>query len=284
MAQTAKSSEGANFLKRTPVLTAEMLDNMPAKELKDKRERFTKVFSMAGNNYQAVTYTKPVHFKNARTGEWEEIDNTFIPGQFKRKKCLRNRAGEIQVFCNTSGPEPFLHLVTLSGSSISYGVEGAAKVFPAAVSGKTAQDAGGSALALREKVLEKQESSICYSGIFPDADMVCTASADKLKDTLIFHTPSAAKEVAFLFEVYGAQMALEAITNVITVTGDGNEVLFSLPAPFMMDATGEKGDVKVSLEQVADKWSMRCAPDPEFLKTAVFPIVLDPAVYTQKQA
>jgi hypothetical protein len=169
-----------NIPKRAPVLTAEVLDNMPARELKDKRWRFGKVFSLDGCNYQAVAYAKPVHYRNAQTDAWEEIDNTFVPGIFESHECLHNQADDVQVFCTASGSRPFLHLTDASGNRISYGVEGAAEVFPLAKACESMAEVSDTALFIREKALEKLEGTVRYDGIFPDVDMVCTASANGL--------------------------------------------------------------------------------------------------------
>ncbi len=286
MTQAIRRSEPDNTCKAIPALTAQALDDMPAREVQERRGRFTKVFSLEGSGCQAVTYAKPIHFRNARTGEWEEIDNTFTAGRYKGRKCLRNRAGEMQVRCMASGQEPFIYLQDAAGNSIAYGVWGAANVFPAAEGGMRANKAGGKAGLLRAQALDRLEGTIRYANIFPDADMVCSAVSGGVKDAVLFRTPASVREVIFCFDAYGAQMALDQDKGMIFVSGAEDQRLFSIPVPFLMDAAGEKGEVKVSLAQEAESglWRMRCVPDAAFAENAAFPVALDPAIYTQNQS
>jgi len=163
--------DNSKITKQTPALTSEALDNMPAIELKEQRWRFGKVFSMEGGNRQAVTYADPVHYHNAGTNAWEEIDNTFVQDQYEGNECLRNKANSLQVICARSGKQPFLHLTDEDGNKISYGVKGAAEICPQpdADESQSTADGGNTVLARREKILQTQDATARYAGIFPDA-------------------------------------------------------------------------------------------------------------------
>ena len=251
-----------SILKRAPALTAEVLDNLPAKEIKEKRGPFGKVFALEGGQFQAITYAKPVHYRDAATGAWEEIDNTFMADVYEGRPCLRTRAGETLAVCAASGPRPFLTLRDASGHSLSYGLEGAAEIFPVSdAAGREADEAdprkAAPALALRERVLEKREGAARYIDIFPNVDMVCAVTPGGIKDTVFFGSPDSARELTFIFDTRGGEMAVDAERNTITVSDATGETLFTLPMPFLLDTKQNHGSVEVTLSKEDGLWLIR---------------------------
>ena len=59
-------------------LQREDIDQLAGTEVRSRRRRFSKVYALGGNRFQAVTYAQPVHHYNTRTHEWDEIDNRFV--------------------------------------------------------------------------------------------------------------------------------------------------------------------------------------------------------------
>mgnify|MGYP004561900183 CR=1 FL=1 len=55
----------------------EMFANAVGSEDAALREEHIKVFNLGGNRHQAVIYPEPVHFRDPKTGKWQDIDNTL---------------------------------------------------------------------------------------------------------------------------------------------------------------------------------------------------------------
>ena len=56
--------------------SAEELNALNGREIKEKRTRSSKIYALGNGLYQAVVYPEPVHYKSSK-GEWEEIDHSF---------------------------------------------------------------------------------------------------------------------------------------------------------------------------------------------------------------
>lgn len=61
-----------NFHQFTP----EEIDQLPGREVKEKRTRSSKTYALGNGLYQAVVYPEAVHFRNDK-GEWEDIDHSL---------------------------------------------------------------------------------------------------------------------------------------------------------------------------------------------------------------
>lgn len=63
-----------------------------------KREESIKHFDLGSNRFQAVVYSEPVHYRETKDGEWQDIDNTLVETVTAQgRSVFRNRANRIHV-------------------------------------------------------------------------------------------------------------------------------------------------------------------------------------------
>ena len=75
-----------------------LFDQMPGEEIASLREQHSKVFDLGCGIHQAVIYPEPVHFRDPKTGKWQDIDNTLEETATAiGRRMLRNHAGRVRM-------------------------------------------------------------------------------------------------------------------------------------------------------------------------------------------
>ncbi len=284
-------------------MSKEQMDQLQATEIKSKRTRHGKVFALGANRFQAVTYTDPVHRFNPATQEWDEIDNRFT-----ETECMKNareswkqgkmpriavndplltcETGAMTTTCGVSGENPFIRIRNEQANVLSWGIEGATSILPEIEQDEdaVAEEAAAAQAeqrptvrSLREKVLNHLQGNAIYRDIFPGVDLRCKLG-HSFKDELIFEAPECVRNVTFLLSAPGCTMQMNE-GNVVLIENANGETVFRLPAPFLLDADEQRGEVTVSLTQRSEgEYALTYVPDAAFVQDASFPLVLDPAV------
>lgn len=293
-------------------VTAEEMQRLPGRETKAKRTRAGKIFDLGRNLHQAVLFADQVHFQNRETGEWEEIDNTLIPmTDASGSTYLTNRANdELKAEFHPTKDATTIRLQNGEKHLLSWKLEGAGEAKPAhTAKARRLHDEDD----LRRDVLDQLEDEALYPNVFPGVDMRCRVQSVSFKDELIFSTPESVRPVSFLMSMPGLSPEKRENGD-IELVSDNGETVFTLPAPFMKDSkatllnaaeqladeaemadmaqltdeaepaepVSSTGAVVCEMEPTGEKdvWRMTCTPDTAWLETAVFPVILDPAVIT----
>ena len=268
-----------------PVKPEEM-NRMAGAEDRGRRTRSSKIFSLGHGLYQAVMYPEAVHFKNKATGELQEIDNTLIPvTDTAGDTYLTNRCNdELKVEFHNAEAAAMILMQTEDGRMLSWKLENAQDVQPKIINAVKPRHAEDDR---RRAVLDNLEGEVVYENIIPGVDMNCSVQALRFKDFFIFKELGSAQPVSFLVsmpDMVPEKMADGSI-QIIAPTG---EVAFTLPKPFLKDASVEAsyGAVAVSMGPAGDPftWRITFTPDREWMQTAQFPVILDPAVITKNHS
>lgn len=152
------------------------------------------------------------------------------------------------------------------------------------------------------EMIKEEEGVIRYIEVYESTDIEQIRYPSKLKESLILKTPNHPERFEyrvnmddFLWEVndqgdilfkqkeYEERFEIEEVrkgyvrARMNTDYTDGHPILFRIPAPFLIDAAGDKSSkdyVKVEFQD--DKLIL--IPDKEWLMSHEYPIVLDPTV------
>ncbi len=274
----------------------EQFDQLPGTEIKEKRSRYSKVFALGGNRFQAVTYTDPIHRYNKQTRTWEELDNRFtatsrmesakaarkqglMPAMAQGDALLTCKTGSMDVECAMSGEAPFITLTDREGHKLSWGIEGASSILPETneITDVAAENVRG----LRENVLNRLHGEVVYNNIFNGMTLRCKLDRG-FKDELIFRDHESVRPVTFLLESAEGEMELTDQGGLVVKVNQ--RPAFRLQAPQMLDAEGQQGKVSVQLvPRAAGTYALTYTPDEAFVSGAAFPVTLDPAVETTSE-
>ncbi len=264
----------------------EDMNRMSGTEDRGRRTRSSKIFSLGRGLYQAVMYPDVVHFKNKATGELQEIDNTLVAVTNPAGEVvLTNRCNdELNVEFRSAQSAAMVLMQTEDGRTLSWNLENAQNVQPQIINaGAPVHEENDR----RRAVLDKLEGEVVYENIIPGVDMNCSVQALRFKDFFTFKELSGAQPLTFLFSM--PDMVPEKLEDgSIQIIAPTGEVAFTLPKPFMKDASVEAsyGAVEVRLEPAGDPftWRVTYTPDMAWMQTAQFPVILDPAVITKNHS
>lgn len=268
-----------------PVKPEEM-NRMAGTEDRGRRTRSSKIFSLGRGLYQAVMYPEAVHFKNKATGELQEIDNTLIPvTDTAGDTYLTNRCNdELKVEFHNAQAAAMILMQTEDGRMLSWKLENAQDVQPKIINAVKPRHAEDDR---RRAVLDNLEGEVVYENVIPGVDMNCSVQALRFKDFFTFKDLANAQPVTFLVSM--PDMVPEKMEDgSIQIIAPTGEVAFTLPKPYLKDASVEAayGAVAVSMEPAGDPftWRITFTPDMDWMQTAQFPVILDPAVITKNHS
>lgn len=239
-------------------------------EIKSKRGRRSKFYSDGQKKMKAEFYDSPVHFYNAETGEYEEIDNRFEDkgetygvrsNAFKPQFNKKVRNGKIF--------EMEKDLCKVGLKSLDAAKYGRCEL-EICDCGNDGCDSG--------KALLKNATD--------NTDIEYCVTTNRIKENIIV------KERADKYE-YDFELSIENIVIDVSEDGKNLELIkkdsgmteFYLPSPVMFDAAGETSDsVYYEIEQEnAESIKIKVIADKEWINAEgrVFPVTIDPQIVTK---
>lgn len=136
----------------------------------------------------------------------------------------------------------------------------------------------------REFMLQpkKLNSSLDYEDVVGNVDIEYIVTPSSIKENIILETANDGNVFEFILDT----MLTPILNNDGTIDLiDGENVIFSMPAPYMYDANGETStDVEYSLNTENGKIILTVTADEEWItnEERVFPVTIDPTVSTGK--
>ncbi len=272
-------------------------------EMEELRESDKKQFRMSDGSYTTVTYMSDVHFADGE--EWVEIDNTLT----QNESGIVNTASDVEyIFSDDVNTLPGVtasrgeYQVTMSGVAVENNEEQTPIVFSAAPS---AGDSNGEfeisiinpqsdAMLLtveddEEEIytLEKAadvdtwSSAVLYDAIGGGDSYHYELNGRNLKESIVVYDYRDSYVYAFRLEAGGLSVALNDDGD-ITIC-DGDEQVFVIPAPYMIDAMGAISyNAAYTLEAEGNgNWFITLTADSAWINAddRTFPVVIDPSLY-----
>ncbi len=123
---------------------------------------------------------------------------------------------------------------------------------------------------------------IKYIDAYNNTDVVQTRQTAKLKEDIILKQLGHPEKFSYQINLEQYDFVFDSQGNIVFYTkgkrGDELAKLFTIPAPFMTDAQGNKSqtsDVKTTL---TDQGILTIEPNKDWLANATYPVVLDPTI------
>lgn len=233
------------------------------KELTAKRSATGKVFELEDGRLQAELSSRPVHYRDG-DGAWKDIDTTvsavsqdgFVQGN--------DSTGFSSRFGETTDK---LAKIKLGERHLTLGVAGGSRKIISVVKGAT----------------------VTYPGVWDGVDVVYAVTPSGVKEHLVLSkAPAAGTSFAFTVKMGGLQAEAQPDGSIAFLGEDGVRV-FTIPAPFMIDATvdaaspyGRKYSRKVTqtVTQQGSEATITVTPDAAWLAAPerAWPVVVDPTI------
>ncbi len=244
-------------------------------ELTELRQADTKYIQMSDGTVRALVYDTAVHRPDGQGG-YTEIDN----------RLSQNEDGIV----NTNARIKFSKKITGKGTlftlhegnrKITLSLPGAVKKTPATVvhNGTTNKKA---VTKLEElSTLSKTVSSVSYRNVLPQTDIEYILQGNNIKENIVVNAPKERYSYTFELELCNLTAARTSAGEI--TLRDGEETVYTLPAPFMYDADGkysEAVDYTLTPSNGNGKYTLTVTADEGWLNAEerVFPVTIDPTI------
>lgn len=271
------------------------------------RGKYEKHFLKSDGSYTAATYAVPVHYQDAETGEWNEIDNQLVETTDENDlRVYKNRDGLFDVsFAKTPGVGG-VDLVTLEsdGHTISWKLlsetenfikvktvgntnNGRMDTAPAEIQAELIEISEPEPVTVwdcEEITAQKAVGALVYNDLAANGvDVRFTVTPLKVKeDFLLDEAPAEVVSYTSLLTLSEGLSPTVLEYGDISISDEEGEEVFCIAAPYMTDAAGESSsDIAVSFEQQGGAWRLTVTPDLNWLQdeARVYPVTVDPTVY-----
>ena len=275
-------------------------------EDESRRSEFSKEFVLNNGLRLATVYPSAIHYED--NGTWKDIDNTLIAAISDGESVYTNTAGRWNICFPQSLSGNNMIGIAMNGFTVQFGMAGELRstgdVVVASVgqigSGETASftvstaqtsvaqiqqvdlTSARAAAEYPETVLEKMYSRLTYANIYPNTNIVYDLQGNKLKESVIMQHYDA--------DLWGYRYTLDT-GDLIPILNENqqidlcdpntNEVVLTMPAPYLVDNNGEYNDnVQVSLTRSGSMYLLSYYLPREWLADSerAWPVVLDPVI------
>ena len=275
-------------------------------EDESRRSEFSKEFVLNNGLRLATVYPSAIHYED--NGTWKDIDNTLIAAISDGESVYTNTAGRWNICFPQSLSGNNMIGIAMNGFTVQFGMAGELRstgdVVVASVgqigSGETASftvstaqtsvaqiqqvdlTSARAAAEYPETVLEKMYSRLTYANIYPNTNIVYDLQGNKLKESVIMQHYDA--------DLWGYRYTLDT-GDLIPILNENqqidlcdpntNEVVLTMPAPYLVDNNGEYNDnVQVSLTRSGSMYLLSYYLPREWLADSAraWPVILDPVI------
>jgi RHS repeat-associated protein len=235
------------------------------RELAGKRSATQRVFQLSDGRLQAELSGAPLYYQDAH-GRWQPIDTRLRPSQ-RAGFAYGNQTNSFQSWFGTRSDG--LVGFELGGGRVGVGLGGPGRALAPQVRGDT----------------------VTYADALPGgADLAYQVTREALKERIVLDGPLADPTFTFSLRLDGvvARQLGDGSIGFYPADGDGPQ-LFSMPKPFMTDATQEPSSpygkafstqVTQTVAQRGAKVQIRVHADPGWLSSPDrrWPVVIDPTI------
>ena len=264
-----------------------------------KREVDAKHFRMSDGSFRAVYYGSPVHYYDENEGKYVGIDNTLTEsgcdetdeddfrGYVNRRGSFRVKLAE-----NTDGRN--LMAIEKDGYRLIWKLlgkkdraTGETALASASARVSKANEAGSGTGA----ELNRLNGEVRYDDFVPGCDLQYVVTPTGVKENIIVREKKEAYIFDFLLKTKNLNLELSEdgrkllafVERVDETTGAAQkEVIFDIPAPYMIDGAGNEGyDVTYELSRQRNgKYLFSIVADETWINAEgrVFPVTIDPAI------
>ncbi|WP_035381738.1 DNRLRE domain-containing protein, partial [Fervidicella metallireducens] len=248
-------------------------------EVIEKRERNVKHFLKDDMTYVACSYPTAVHYKE--NGQWKDIDNTLIDNKDENgNEIIENKDNDIKFKIAKNLKSNKLVSIKKDKYEISWNIENTQQSKAKVIT----LDDPSETISADEKFtkLSKLNSSVIFENAFEDIDIKYDIQSEDIKENIILNKKIDNPEFIFNLNLKNLLIGKSKDNSIVFYDGsDKKEVIFKMPASFMIDANkNTSAKIDVQIVQDKNKCSLIFRPDNEWLKEPdrAYPVTIDPYI------
>lgn len=262
------------------------------------REESVKHFAMPDGTYTAVTYSRPVHRKDAN-GEWQNIDNSLSAKAVAGKDCYATSDARV-LFSKSYSEAESLFVLSENKYTVEMGL--LSEELNGEISASTHAQPGFKAATVtnaekrpenshfdtfEEAVKIDNRTAIVYENVRKETDLEYILDGNDIKENIIVKVPAERYEYRFALALSGLTATLLSSGAVSLCDLETGTEQYTIPAPYMYDADGVCSyDVHYTLTPKGkDKYTLTVTASDEWIndQDRAFPITIDPTVTNTSQ-
>lgn len=226
-------------------------------ELKKLRKRREKHFLQEDGTIIAKVYGEDIHFKKGN--EYKEINNTLIKendyytntnNQYK----VMFKENSIDSFMKIEEDNNFLEINLLDSNNVPI---------------------------IKRDNTSKLTDSVIYEEVLNGVDLEYKVLPAKVKENIIIKNKNfVPNKLCFSIKT---NLQLE-IDNKVILAKNNDKIIFSLDAPYMIDANGNYNrEIYYNLNKATEGYKLELIMDEEWLDKAIYPVIIDPTITNEIQ-
>ena len=266
-------------------------------EVVSRREQNVKHFDLGYGKYQAVSYSQPVHRKDA-DGNWQDINNNLSSENEKmpnlyvtedlRVAFAKQYVPNQQLFAlNENGYLLSMKFLTDTITNDDFVTERneATEQSVTTVANAPERAKKDTWKSIEEAVTIDNTSSITYSNVVANTDLQYLLSGNNIKENIIVNAPAESYVYRFEMNLEGLIAMKDENGSINLLDATTKELCYRIPAPYMYDANGTLShDVEYTLTAKSKGvYLLTVTADAEWMNAEdrVYPVVIDPTLSTE---
>lgn len=268
-------------------------------EAVEMREENVKHFRLSNGTYEAVVYPRAVHRKI--DGEWKDIDNNLSIQTVKNIEIYSTSDNRVS-FAKSFSLDSQIFTLSENGYTISMGLisdrspeigiitpitppieiaaaENSTALQPTVTNAAVRQDRFDS---LDAAVQIDNKASLKYPSVIENVDLEYVLDGNDVKENIIIKGIADEYEYSFTLNTDGLYAVLDEDGAVSLLDEDTGRRRYTIPAPFMYDASGTVSyDVSYTLSgDDQNGYILTVNADAEWINSSdrVFPVTVDPSI------
>ena len=249
-------------------------DVYPVGEITSLRDENVKHFQMSDGSVVAASYDVPIH--TMEDGEWEDIDNSLSESGDE----LTTGNQRVKFSKKINGSKKILTIHD-GNKKIEISMADAIKKTSGSIVNYDSESEENLTELQKMTKLDNISSSVIYEDILQGVDLEYIVISSTIKENIIVKEKSDTYEYEFSLKLSNLEAVLADSGDIFLM--DGEDVFYTIPAPFMTDENGEISyAVSYELSGSNGDYTIRVVADASWInaENRVFPVKIDPSVYS----
>ena len=251
-------------------------------EITEKREENIKHFMLSDGSFMVAQYNNPVHYQDD-SGLWIDIDNTINKTEATNEQF--ELFGTEELYSTNKAVDNVIFAEKSNSNTLVYYE---AKEYPISLNYHSAKN---SAIKIVENnkeltgddaflTLPNVTQEVIYENVFSGVDLQYIVSPGELKENIILKNKNAQNSFTVNYNI--GELTAEAVDEHTINLMAGNEIVYTISAPYMIDSNSEKSEA-VTLDVDKNKNGKLCVnivADSSWLQAEerAYPVTVDPTI------
>lgn len=244
-----------------------------------KRDLYTKVYQLENGFTEVVLFAHPIHY--LEDGKYKDIDNSleFVSG--KTGDIYKNKANSFSV-----------EVASTIDSNWNVTINRGPYTLQWKINGLTDNKYGIKKphLSKEQWQLQSEEqkrhsipnlsSEVNFADILDNTNLQFVVLSDKIKENFVISSYTGLNSITEQIQTKNVTLNLLENNTIEAVDISTNELVFTMPAPYMIDSTGDECyEIHVDLKKTDDcTYVLTYLLDTKWLENASYPVNIDPQV------